>query len=350
MSTPLVSQLRHLDHCLTDRGSIAQLKGILDKIDKCCQALERNHNLADILQDPTNAESLQKLFGEEGHEIGVQLVLKIALRDYEIRSFSITAPVDGDRKIDFLFKTLGGWKQFDAVFTFQNQNKPGSPITIVNPRQREHWDELETIPEGTLVTIYVRTAALKRSRPQEKLAAERYQAVFDVVQSRADLQDTSFPAPVVQMNPHVRENGSANGQANGNGSTEAKAAPAPARKVARPTTPRVSSFARRPSVSTSGPPAFSFQLVINKMDTFVHAGNAQMIVNHVQDYQGRVMMYVIRAERKPVQLDADSIWGAEIRNGETVLYEFFGPKPTDEFVKELAKKTNKYTQMDKMAE
>ena len=53
--------------------------------------------------------------------------------------------------------------------------------------------------------------------------------------------------------------------------------------------------------------------------------------------------------KKKVSLDADSIWSAEIRNGETVLFEFFGPQPVPRLLKELARSVNKYTQMDKVA-
>ena len=60
-------------------------------------------------------------------------------------------------------------------------------------------------------------------------------------------------------------------------------------------------------------------------------------------------MFVLRGRKVSVQLDPDSIWGLEIRNGERVVYDFYGPTPTEEFVKELASKTNKYTQMDKVA-
>ena len=95
--------------------------------------------------------------------------------------------------------------------------------------------------------------------------------------------------------------------------------------------------------------SLSFEIVINKMDTFIHAGNAQLIVGHLGKYPGRVEMFVMRGQKFPVQLDPDSIWGVEIRNGERVVYDFYGPKPSDEFVKELAAKTNKYTQMDKVA-
>ena len=48
---------------------------------------------------------------------------------------------------------------------------------------------------------------------------------------------------------------------------------------------------------------------------------------------------VIRDRVYPIPLDADLIWSKEIRNGETVVYEFYGPSPTEEFLKELFAKT-----------
>jgi hypothetical protein len=100
---------------------------------------------------------------------------------------------------------------------------------------------------------------------------------------------------------------------------------------------------------TSGDPSYSFQVVVNKIDTFIHAGNAHLIMSHLAKYSGQVKMAVLREKKVNVQMDSDSIWSAEIRNGERVVYDFFGPPPSDDFVKELMSKTNKYTQMDKVA-
>ena len=60
-------------------------------------------------------------------------------------------------------------------------------------------------------------------------------------------------------------------------------------------------------------------------------------------------MYVLRDKKEKVPLDVDSIWSKEIRNGETVKFEFFGDAPSEEFLKELANIVNAYTQMDKLA-
>jgi hypothetical protein len=246
--------------------------------------------------------------------------LKLALGTYLSKSFSVNALIEGSKKMAFLFRTLGGWKQFDCVFVVYTQQG----ILLVNPQRKDHWEILEKIPAGTLVTVYLQTTQGKRSKAQEALALDRIQSVFELVQVRNDLHD-QLPTPVIQM----------------------KNPPRPSPSPAKPKShlPSRSSQFNRGSQKL----AMSFRVVINKMDTFVHAGNAQLIVSHLAEYPGRVELYVLRPEKKKIQLDADSIWSAEIRNGETVYYEFFGPQPTEEFVKALASKTNKYTQMDKIA-
>ncbi|MGZ3688834.1 MAG: hypothetical protein ACXVBW_11065, partial [Bdellovibrionota bacterium] len=292
-------------------------------------------HLADILRDPKNLSSMARLFGDEGMDVGLQLVAKMALADYSHKSFTIHQAIESERKFDFIFKTVGGWKQFDAVLTFHAKNGPkGHTLTLINPTKRDQWMALQALSAGTLVNVYLFGNSGKRSLAQEQLALDRYKTVFDLVQSRVDLANE--PAPTVQLNP---------------GTSASKPTTKPIHKAApRPSVnhfPRVNSFSM--GAAAGGKPVMSFQVVINKMDTFVHAGNAHLIVTHVTDYKGRIMMFVLRGEKKAVQIDADSIWGAEIRNGETVLYEFYGPQPDEAFVKELAKKTNKYTQMDKIA-
>jgi hypothetical protein len=320
MSNSLLTELRHLDPFLTGRESLSQLRRVLDKIEKCCTALDHQLNLADVVQDKSNYQSLLKLFSEDGIEIGLQLITRLALEEYRSCSLTLKYEISGEKKLDFLFRSLGGWKQFDAVLSFWS---PGS-LLLINPRRKAHWQNLGKLLPGTLITAHFKTCLGKRSLSQEDLAIERVKAVFELIQVRNDLHE-SLPAPVIQLGPEE-----------------------PKKPVYKP---RVApSYFAKPSRSAiPKEPSMSFRVVINKMDTFVHAGNAHLIVTHLAEYPGKVEMFVVREKKTRVQLDADSIWGAEIRNGETVVFEFFGPKPHEDYVKSLANKTNKYTQMDKIA-
>lgn len=313
---PLDFSLRLLEQFLTTRESIPHFKQLLDKIDKCCTAVERRMNLAEILQDEANLKSLTQIFGKDSLEIGIQLILKLALETYSLGSFNIRNTIEGQKKIEFLFRSLGGWKEFDAVFSLLMPQG----LMVMNPQKRSHWQQLKVIPAGTLVSVFFKSLSAKRSFSQEDLAIERVKTIFDLVQSRSDLQATQ-PTPAIQLSPEKK-------------------------KQYSKYTPTLSSRATR--VQTSQTSSLTFQVVINKMDTFVHAGNAQLIMGHLAEYPGRVEMHVLRGKRVKVQLDADSIWGAEIRNGETVVFDFFGPRPAEAYVKALANKTNKYTQMDKL--
>lgn len=348
MSNPILHHLKQLDQCLLDRGALGRLRTVLDKIEKCCVAVERGMNLADVLNDEANLRSITNAFGAGGFEVGSQMLLKLAMHGYTVRSLSLDLPLDSDRKVDFLFRTFGGWKQFDMLLCFQAKvgAKADAEVRFVNPAVREHWDQVTELPAGTLVNIYVKTPGAKRSVAQEELALERIVAAFDLMQSRVDLQSDASPTPVVRLNPPKQ---AARNEPSRPVPTPI-AKPSGGVKRAVSTARTFGSSAKRASAKYSmSEPSMAFQVVINKMDTFVHAGNAHLIVTHIQDYEGQIKMFVLRAEKQNVQMDADSIWGAEIRNGETVLYEFYGPKPADDFVKELAKKTNKYTQMDKIA-
>lgn len=311
--------LRYLDLLLKDKKDLLHLQDILSKTGRCCTAVEKGMNLADVL-DSSNLESLKKTWGSSEGETGVQVLLKIALSQYESQSLTIRVPIDDKKKIGFLFKTLGGWRQFDVVLSFFHLgihlNKK-DPFLLVNPQRAEHWQKLREIPEGTLVSFFVKTKAGKRSTSQEKLACDRIRSVFELVQNQNDFELPSQPKPVPQR----------------------KSKPAPSIYVKK----------KQPVYSEEDGPVLTTEVVISKLDTFVHAGNAHLITGHLDEYSGLVKLFVYRGGKVPVQLDADSIWSAEIRNGEKVIYEFFGPRPSDEFVKDLIQKTNKYTQMDKVA-
>lgn len=354
MSRQISASLRYLDPCLPDFNSVARLKNVIASIERCCQALQRDYNLADILNDPGNQSSLAKAFGEE-YDVGLQLVLKLALRDYEHVSTTLYRDIDGAGKLDFLHRSIGGWKQFDIVIAFHAYGQdPLHTIFAVNPMKREQWMALERVRAGTVANVYVRTKGPKRSTAQEELAAERIIAIFQTVQSMAE-GVTLKPEPVVEFGePAAPQIAVVPQSSTGNGARPASRAPgmgstSGVKAKARSTAPSFKNFsAGGPAVSST--PVQSLKIRINKMDVFVHAGNAHLIMTHLKDYQGRVEFFALRDKKQKILLDADSIWSAEVRNGETVLFEFFGVQPSEDFLKELAKKVNKYTQMDKMGE
>lgn len=317
--------LRLLDSCIRDRDELKKLRSSLEKTEKICGAVAKGACFAEIIGEPHIIESLRQSFGDEELNSAIQFLARMALSDFTNRSFTLVRGIDNQRKFDFLYRTLGGWKQFQLILAIQ---LPNDELNFIQPKNAAHWKELAALPAGTLVTAYARTLQGKRSRNQESLALERCEAVFDTVQD----QSATFEAkatPAVERAPSARPIATA----------AKKKAPTPARNWGTPSNLK----------TPSGPPVYSLKVTINKMDTFVHAGNAHLIITHMRDYAGKITLGVLRGEKQNVQLDADSIWGAEIRNGETVVFDFYGPVPQENFVKELAKKVNKYTQMDKVA-
>lgn len=106
-------------------------------------------------------------------------------------------------------------------------------------------------------------------------------------------------------------------------------------------------------VNESENPTLSFTVVVNKGDIIVHAGNADLILKLLKIYDGTVQMFVLRpdfdSDRIRLEMNSDDIWARAICNGEKILFNFYGPMPTQEFLRELSIQVNKYTQMDKMA-
>jgi hypothetical protein len=316
------------------------MRSFFEKAEKIASAVQRGANLGDILSDSANLQALARIIGEDEIESALTLLTRIALDDYQVRSFTLRKPLEGPRPFDFLHRSVGSWKQFRSTALVRIPTPEGRAHSLVfNPSSQNAWRSLESLPEGSQITVALRTAQGARILAQETLALDRWEAAIDTAQDSADPLDR-VPTPLMEVTTAAPA------------TAHPSKAPAPARPKPK-AVPTRKSFYGPGGVNTSGkpsgPPVLSFKVVINKMDTFVHAGNAHLIITHMRDYPGKVLFFVMRGDKKAVQLDADSIWGAEIRNGETVLFEFFGPQPQEEFVKELGKKVNKYTQMDKIA-
>lgn len=321
------------DQLIRSKSQFAQAKKAFDKVDKIIGAIDRGAHPSDIFGEASVIASLRQSFGEQDFHQTLQWIRGLATEKFQKLSFTLRQDIDSPRKFEFLYRMLGGWKQFQVFFWISPPN--AGEWTQLNPAKSDAWKALQFLPAGTLITAYLRTVQGKESATNEMLALERCEAAFETVQDRS-LVIENQPAPVVQLKTTSKVAPIGNGHAKSNG-----AAKKPASTLWK-TTPSAGPV-------PSGPPVYSLKVTINKMDTFVHAGNAHLILQHIRDYPGSIRMFVLRGEKHPIMLDADSIWGAEVRNGETVVYDFFGPQPDDEFAKELAKKTNKYTQMDKVA-
>lgn len=344
-------RLRNLDFCLKNRESLGNIRDAFEKIEKICGAIDRGMHLAELLRDPKTIQSLHHTFGEEDFNVVLQSLGRLSLESFTTRSFTTRRAIEGAKRLEFIYRSLGGWKQFQVCLTIQLASPTQHPVVLfVNPMKADHLQEIQVIPAGSLISVSLKITQGKRSQSQEHLAAERIEAIFDVIQDRGDSFETQIGPQIQVQNVssiHKSKGSTAKPAAK---STTAK--PRLAQKVATNTG---SFWKQRATAGSSsggvptGAPVQVLKVTINKMDTFLHAGNAHLILNHLKDYAGKVAFAVLRGEKKMVQLDADSMWGAEIRNGETVIFEFYGIRPEDEFLKELAKKVNKYTQMDKVA-
>ena len=333
------NSLRFLDPILRSPSDLVRLRAVVDKAEKIVTAVGKGMNLGDILGDPANVDSLGRAVGADFLEEALTLITRLALDNYRVRTITVRRAIDGQKKFEFIHRATSGWKQFHATLMIRRPVVGGASFDVFNPGRLECWKDLQALPEGTQLTVGLRMVGIGRVAAQEDLALDRWEAIFDAVQDNGEHLER-VPTPALEIK-----------------SSTASAASTPKAKA---TAPRATTAIRKPVASAwgnsgaraavaSGPPVLSFKVIINKMDTFVHAGNAHLIITHMRDYAGAVKLFVMRGEKHPVMLDADSVWAAEIRNGETILFEFFGPQPAEDFVKELGKRVNKYTQMDKIA-
>ncbi len=333
--------LELLNQCLPHPTVLPELRSALEKIERCVSAVEKNVHLADIFLDKKNKDNLAKAFGPALPH-AMQLITRLSLRSFQSRSLTTSNDIAGRKKIDFIYRCMGGWAAFDCALVVYRPTMPANEaLFVLNPRKVSHLQILQEIPTGSVITLYVKTAKGQRSLTQEQLALDRIEAIFDIIQA-PNAQFEVSPAPVVELNP---------GQAKPvQGAAPAAGAARPGVKSAVPRrTYHASSTSPKPyRRAPNEAPVLSLKVTVSKLDVVVHAGNAHLIMDHVRNYSGSMLLFVLRTEKQKINMDIDSIWSAEVRNGESVLFEFYGPKPDPEFVKELAKRVNKYTQMDKL--
>ena len=324
--------LRFLDHSLANTQEFEIVSNVVSKISKCKSAVNQGANLADLLSDRKNIKTLEREFGEE-FAVGMQILSKICLGEHEGLSFTINKDISEESKLNFFYKSVGGWKQFDTVICFHyEKGRDGESYRIINPTKQLHWRSLEIIPAGTIVTVFLRAKSAKYDESHVGLALKRYKAIFEAMQEVALENQNNYEEIIPD------------------GALKEKRRSKVRKKRTRRKNEKNFSLTSGVGsmINANSTPVKSLRFVISKQDTFVHAGNAHLILSHIREYDGAVKMYVMRGEKDIVRMDADSIWSKEIRNGEEVLFEFFGNAgPEEAFLSELIKKTNKYTQMDK---
>lgn len=295
---------------MEDRGDIQSIIKIAQTLDHLCGLVQgERENLADIIYSKKYFSSISSLFNGNIY-LAIKLLCRVCLVDYTKRSISLDRQIDD---VSFLHDIIGKWNLFDMVISFEKDD-----LLLVNPSSGASRGKLDRIEPATSVNVYL--TGRKKSHPREKEALELIVGFFleGVDTVCTDGREVLFSEYIVDKKP----------------------APPPEE------TPM--ELWRAPPKKERGRLSISLKVLINKIDTFVHAGNADLIVECLSDYEGEAEMFVLRGGNKvPVMLNADDIWAKEIRNSEKVQFDFYGPKPSEGLLNKLYQSVNKYTQLDK---
>ncbi|MBN1115332.1 MAG: hypothetical protein JXA66_08330 [Oligoflexia bacterium] len=323
------SVLSYLDLCVNSPEDIKSLRPVIERIDRCCEAVKGNMNLADILNDPKNMQSITSILNRNELVAGMLIILNTAMHDYEKFSFNTELGIQGEKKFEAFYRARLIFEKFDSVICIQVPEQYGYSIRLVNPQIRRHWTQLEIIPEGSIVTLYVKTSYGERDKKQEQSAGKVLKVLFETMQHAPSEEELENHNNVIDMKSYKKTRCVKNGNSS--------------------QTPIFKKIINGNCIRPDEVPVSSLKVTVNKIDTVVHAGNAHLIIECLKGFDGRVLMFVLRGAKEKVLLNVDSIWAKEIRNGETVLFEFYDVCPDNELLKELAQAVNMYTQMDKIA-
>ena len=269
---------------------------LLAKLKKIREFVGQDYNAADILLAPKNYSQLENFFGADVQN-GLKLFLNYAVAD--------AARIEFNQVKETLQNTwMVKFAKSHADVQFTVCVEAEGLFWLGNPSKHENLRSLQKIPSGGLVSL----SAFKKNVPRGDLQKllEDYRGVFE---------EQAFAGTYVAAAPTA--------------------------------TAQVLESVEKPAAT--GVQSKKVELTIQKLDTFVHAGNATMIVEHLRKYKGGKMRLFVYRE-KAVEIDPynfDALWSAQIKNGEEVAWIFPEKDPDPFFVKELLRCMTCYAQLDK---
>jgi hypothetical protein len=161
------------------------------KVSDVVDEMETNKNLADVVNDELNDNEIV--------EDQILPIVGAIIRDkynYSFDSYNIVEPVTEFQK---LADVTSKWTALDIVLVYYN---PGGKITLINPKNIDHWERIRELSTDQLLVIYVKY--LKEENVKIERAAintlEEMLAGKDVFVNKAFIDST-----IVHKKPVKRE-------------------------------------------------------------------------------------------------------------------------------------------------
>jgi hypothetical protein len=281
---------------------------------------ESKTNLADELNGLLDEKAIQP------NQIGPivnALLVGHPKYNYRSRSYNLIRNIE---EFDPIVSEVGKWDGVDMVLAYYH---PDLGLTLINPKNKQHWDSVQALRKNELLTIYCGTMTEKAPEKLLETAIDALISLLETgrVRTPASLTQGKFkwkaPKPPAPPKPKVKKKpGRPPARA------RAKAAPAPG---AAPAAPQAVAVAVEvPSKKRRMTPMYSIP-VSNEL---FHNGNVEAWKKVIQSYNAKypgLEVFIFYEGERIHDINTLFKWG-KVKHGSTIMIAIAG-----EEIKDLAK-------------
>ncbi len=282
---------------------------------------EGRQNLADRLNSLLDDKSIQ------ANQIGPilnALLVGHPKYNYRSQSYNLTRNIE---EFDPIISVVGKWDAVDLVLAYYH---PDLGLTVINPKNKQHWESVQTLRKNELLTIYCGTLT---DKAPEKILETAVDALISLLatgkaKSVAALTQGKFkwkaPKPPVPAKPKVRKKAAP-------ARAMAKAPAAAATPSAAPAEPTAAVPAvEAPSKKRRMTPMYSIP-VTNEL---FHNGNVEAWKKAIQSYNMKypgLEVFIFYEGERIHDINTLFKWG-KVKHGSTIMIAIAG-----EDIKDVAK-------------
>ena len=289
-------------------------------VNEIVPAFESKTNLADELNALLDDKAIQS------NQIGPivnALLVGHPKYNYRSRSYNLTRNID---EFDDLVSEVGKWDAVDLVLAYYH---PDLGLTLINPKNKQHWESVQALRKNELATIYAGTLTEKAP---EKLLDTAIDALISQletgkVRTPPSLTQGRFkwkaPKPLAPPKPKVKKKP-------GRPPARAQDKAAPARGAAATAAAAPAAEAPPPSKKRRMTPMYSIP-VSNEL---FHNGNVEAWKKIIQSYNMKypgLEVFIFYEGERIHDINTLFKWG-KVKHGSTIMIAIAG-----EEIKDLAK-------------
>jgi cell division septation protein DedD len=281
---------------------------------------ESKTNLADELNALLDEKAIQS------NQIGPivnALLVGHPKYNYRSQSYNLTRNIE---EFDGIVSEVGMWDAVDIVLAYYH---PDLGLTLINPKNRQHWDSVQALRKNELLTIYAGTLTDKAPEKLLDTAIDSLVSLLSTgkVRTPSSLTQGKFkwraPKPPAAPKPKVKKKP-------GRPTARAKAAAAPAPGPAPAAPPAAAPAVEVPSKKRRMTPMYSIP-VSNEL---FHNGNVEAWKKIIQSYNAKypgLEVFIFYEGERIHDINTLFKWG-KVKHGSTIMIAVAG-----EDIKDLAK-------------